>query len=154
SINYSFTCTVLATDAWWNPVTGVNDVARLTSDDPGATLPPDQALVNGRADMIMKLARGGYDQITVADVTRPSITGSSTQVRAISSGFHLEAAVSPASARAGEDFTLTVRVTNDAGSVIQEINSFITIEVRNANTQAPGRGIIKAVTFQLLQGQR
>src|SRR5262249_62122541 len=31
SINYSFTCTVLATDAWRNPVTGVNDVARLTS---------------------------------------------------------------------------------------------------------------------------
>ena len=154
SINYAFTVTVLATDAWWNPVTGPSDVVHITSSDPMATLPADTAMVNGRADLNVKLATGGFQQITVADVTQPAKTGSSTQVKAISSGFHLQATVSPASARAGDAFTLTVKVTNDAGSVIQEINSFVTIVVQNSNTSKAGKGTLLTTHFQLLQGQR
>ncbi len=154
SINYAFTVTVLATDQWWNPVNGVSDVVRIGSDDPMATLPPDTPLVDGRAELSVRLARGGYDQISVADVTNPTIGGSSTQVRAISSGFHLEAAITESTARAGEPFTLTVKVTNDAGSVIQEINSFVTLEVQQASTRAPGKGTMLTTQFQLLQGQR
>jgi predicted RNA-binding protein with TRAM domain len=75
-------------------------------------------------------------------------------VRAISSGFHLEAEVTPTNVQAGEQFTLTVKVTNDAGSVIQEINSFVTVEVQNASTRDPGRGTLLNTQFQLLQGQR
>jgi len=154
SINYSFTVTAMATDQWWNPVTGPTDVVHVGSDDPLATLPPDTPMVNGRADMNMKLARGGYNQITVADVTNPSITGSSTQVRAITSGFHLQATITPDSARAGDYFTITVKATNDAGSVIQEINSFVTLTVLNASSRAPGKGTLLTTQFQLLQGQR
>ncbi|MEK7347402.1 MAG: Ig-like domain-containing protein [Candidatus Eisenbacteria bacterium] len=156
SINYAFTVTVLATDAWWNPVGGPSntDVVQITSNDPLATLPPNTAMVNGRADLSVRLATGGFQQISVSDVTNPSRTGSTTQVRAISSGFHLEASVTPATARAGEPFTLTVKVTNDAGSVIQEINSFVTVEVQNASSQAAGRGALLTTQFQLLQGQR
>src|SRR5207244_12996383 len=115
SINYAFNVTVLATDSWWNPVTGVSDHVHLSSNDPLAQLAPDAALVNGRVDMSVRLATGGYQQITVTDVTNAAKTGSATQVRAISSGFHLEATVSPASAKAGEPFTLPVKGTNDAG---------------------------------------
>jgi hypothetical protein len=154
SINYSFNVTVLATDNWYNPVTGVTHTVRITSDDPLATLPPDTPMVDGAIDLPVRLARGGYNQITASDVTQPSIPSSSTQVRAISSGFHLEAAITPSTARAGEPFTLTVKVTNDAGSVIQEINSFVTVVVRNASTQQPGRGTLLTTQFQLLQGQR
>jgi hypothetical protein len=154
SINYAFNLTVLATDSWWNPVGGVSDVVQFTCSDAMATLPAPTALIDGRADVAMRLAAGGFQQIGVADQSDASKTGSSTQVRAISSGFHLEAAVAQTSARAGDPFTLTVRVTNDAGSVIQEINSFVTIEVQNANTQAPGRGLLATTQFQLLQGQR
>jgi len=154
SINYAFNVTVLATDNWWNPVGGVTDVVRITCDDPLATLPPDTTLVDGRVEMTMRLAAGGYSLITVSDVSRPSIPGSTTQVSAISSGFHLEASITESTARAGEPFTLWVRVTNDAGSVIQEINSDVTLEVRNASTGAPGRGFLNPMTFQLLQGQR
>ncbi|MEK7315719.1 MAG: Ig-like domain-containing protein [Candidatus Eisenbacteria bacterium] len=154
SINYSFTVTALATDAWWNPVGGATDVVQITSNDPLATLPPNTAMVNGQADLNIRLATGGFQQITVSDVTNPSRTGSTTQVRAISSGFHLEASVTPGTARAGEPFTLTVKVTNDAGSVIQEINSFVTVEVQNASSQAAGRGALLTTQFQLLQGQR
>ena len=155
SIDYSFTVTVLATDNWWNPVGGVSDAVQLTCDHM-ADLPPVTNLVDGRADLDVRLRAGGYSLITVADVTNPSKTGSSTQVNAISSGFHLEASVTPASVRAGENFSLTVKVTNNAGSVIQEINSLVTLTVINATdpSHAPGRGVLTPVTVQLLQGQR
>jgi hypothetical protein len=154
SINYAFNVTAMATDQWWNPVGGVSDVVHITSGDPLATLPPDAAMVNGTVDLPVRLATGGFQQISVTDVTNAGKTGSTTQVRAISSGFHLEAAISPSTAKAGEPFTLTVKVTNDAGSVIQEINSFVTVEVRNAGSQAAGRGTLLTTQFQLLQGQR
>ena len=154
SINYAFTVAVYATDQWWNPVGGVTDVVRITSNDPLAQLPADQAMVDGHVDMVMRLSTGGFQQITVSDVTNASKLGSTTQVRAISSGFHLEAAITPATARAGDNFTLIVKVTNDAGSVIQEINSFVTIEVQNASTRQGGRGTLLTTQFQLLQGQR
>src|SRR5205814_9977316 len=111
SINYAFNVTVLATDAWWNPVFGVSDRVHLSSNDLLATLAPDAAMVDGHAELSVRLATGGFQQITVSDLTNPTKTGSTTQVRAISSGFHLEASASPATAQAGELFTLTVKVT-------------------------------------------
>ena len=154
SINYAFTLTVLATDQWWNPVTGPTDVVHIASGDPMAQIPANQAMVNGRADMNIRLSTGGFQQITVSDVTNPSRTGSTTVVEAISSGFHLEASVAPSTAQAGSPFTLTVRVKNDAGSIIQEVNSFVTVEVQNASTQTAGRGTLQTTQFQLIQGQR
>ncbi|MEE9271266.1 MAG: FlgD immunoglobulin-like domain containing protein [Candidatus Krumholzibacteria bacterium] len=154
SINFSFTVTVYATDQWFNPMGGVTDVVRITSGDPLAQLPPDTPLANGRADLTMRLSTGGFQQITAENLTQPAMPTSTTQVKAISSGFHLEADVSPTNVGAGEPFNLTVRVTNDAGSVIQEINSFVTVVVQNASTQAPGQGTLLNTQFQLLQGER
>ncbi len=154
SINYSFNVTVLATDNWYNPVTGVTHTVRITSNDSLAQLPPDTPLADGRADLPVRLSRGGYSQITASDLTQPSIPASTTQVNAISSGFHLQASVTPDSARAGETFTITVKVTNSAGSVIQEINSDVTLRVENASTRQAGRGTLFTTRFQLLQGQR
>ena len=154
SINYAFTLTVLATDEWWNPVTGPADVVRITCTDSLAQVPPDQPLVNGRAELPFRLATGGFQTVTVSDVTNPARTGSSTQIRGISSGFHLEAVASPATARAGEPFTLTVRVVNDGGAVIQEINSAVSIEVQHAISRSPGCGTLSTPQFQLLGGQR
>jgi hypothetical protein len=154
SIDYSFNVTVLATDNWWNPVGGVSDVVRVTCSKL-ADLPPDTPLANGRADLSVRLRAGGFSQITVEDVTNPAKTGSWTEVNAISSGFHLEASVAQDSALAGQDFSLTVKVTNDAGAVIQEINSLVTLSVIRASTNPPlpGRGQLTPVTVQLLQGQ-
>jgi hypothetical protein len=154
SINFAFTVTVYATDAWWNPVTGVSDQIRITSNDPMAELPPSAPLVDGAAGFVVRLSTGGYQQITASNLTTPSMTPSTTQVRAISSGFHLEAVAEPSAVQAGAPFTLTVKVTNDAGSVIQEINSFVTVTVMNASTRDPGKGTLLTTRFQLLQGQR
>jgi Big-like domain-containing protein/flagellar hook capping protein FlgD len=154
SINYAFSCTILACDNWWNPVGGVSDVVHLSSGDPLAQIGPDAPMVNGQASIDVKLATGGWQQITVNDVSNPSRTGSTTQVRAISSGLHLEASVTPTTARAGEPFTLTVKAVNDAGSVIREINSWVTVTARHASSGQPGRGTLITTQFQLLQGQR
>ena len=154
SINFAFTVKVYATDAWWNPVSGVTDVVRITTNDPLAQLPQDAALVDGQIGMNLRLSTGGFQQITASNVSQPSMPTSTTQVRAISSGFHLEADVTPTAVQAGEPFTLTVRVTNDAGSVMQEINSSVEIEIQNSSTLDPGRGTLSQTSFQLLQGQR
>jgi hypothetical protein len=154
SITYAFTLTVYGTDNWWNPVTGVFDVVRITCSDPMAVLPPDTPLVDGMASLSIRLSTGGYQQITVENVTQPFMPTSTTQVRAISSGLHLEVEVAPTSVQAGEEFTLEVRMTNDAGSIIQEVNSTVTIEVQNATNQEPGQGTLLSTQFQLLQGQR
>lgn len=154
SINFAFTVSVYATDPWFNPVQGVTDVVGLSTTDPLAQLPPDTPLEDGFANLSVRLSTGGYQLITVSNVTQPGMARSSTQVKAISSGFHLEASMTPLNVQAGEQFTLTVKVTNDAGSVIQEIFSFITVEVRHAQTGQPGRGLLAMSQFQLLQGQR
>lgn len=154
SINFAFTVRVLAADQWFNAVAGVGDVVRLTSNDPLAELPPDAPLVDGAAQLNVRLSTGGYQQITASNVTQPQILPSTTQVRAITSGLHLEAVVTPATVKAGDPFSLTVSVTNDAGAVIQEINTAVTVEVRHATTQEPGRGVLANTSFQLLQGQR
>jgi hypothetical protein len=154
SINFAFTVKVYATDAWFNRITGVTDLVRITSGDPLAELPPDTQMVDGLATMSMRLSTGGFQQITASNVSQPGMAVSTTQVRAISSGFHLEAEVSPTSLQAGEPFTLLVKVTNDAGSVIQEINSTVSIVVQNSSTQDPGFGTLLNTEFQLLQGQR
>ena len=153
SINFAFTVSVYATDSWWNPVNTVTDVIRLTSGDPLAELPPDTPMVDGRADMSIRLSTGGFQQITAENVSQGMPT-STTQVRAISSGFHLEATTSASAVQAGEPFTLSVSVRNDAGSIIQEINSFVDVEVRNSSTQEPGEGTLLLTRFQLIQGQR
>ena len=157
SLKYAFTVTVLATDAWWNPVTGVSDMVHVTATpaDTANTLPPDAALVDGQVDMNVRLGHGGFTQLAVSDVSNGAITGGSTQVNTISTGFHLVATVSPATARAGEPFTLNVSVTNDAGSVMQEINSLVTLTTLTATPpRVPGHGALLPTQIQLLQGQR
>ncbi|MDX2473598.1 MAG: hypothetical protein QNL91_07780 [Candidatus Krumholzibacteria bacterium] len=154
SITYLFTVIVLATDQWFNQVHGVGDVTHLTSTDPGAELPNDTAMEDGKAFLGVRLATGGFQQLTVASVSNPAITTSVTQVRAISSGLHLEANIAETAVQAGVPFTLSVDMVNDAGSIIQEINSEVSVTVRNANTQDAGRGALSATSFQLLQGQR
>jgi hypothetical protein len=153
SINFAFTVTVYATDQWFNPVGGVTDMVNITSGDPMAELPADASMIDGRVDFSIRLSTGGFQQITATNVTQPSMAVSTTEVKMISSGFHLEAEITPTTVQAGSPFSLTVRVTNDAGSVMQEINSSVTVEVRNASTQEPGLGILANTSFQLLQGQ-
>jgi hypothetical protein len=154
SINYAFTLTVLAADEWWNPVAGPTDMVRITSTDPLAELPADQAMVDGRVELPIRLSTGGYQTIQVEDLTNPSKIGGFTEVRAISSGFHLVAETQPTEVKAGDQFTLTVRVTNDAGALIQEVNSAITVEVLNSTSDEPGRGTLLTPQFELQGGER
>jgi hypothetical protein len=125
SINFAFTAEVHATDAWWNPVEGITDVIRMSATDPLAELPPDTALENGWARVPVRLATGGFQQITASNLSQPSMPTSTSQLRAITSGFHLEAQINPTDVDAGGLFTLNVEVVNDAGAVIEEINSTV-----------------------------
>jgi hypothetical protein len=154
SITYLFTMIALSVDQWYNQVNGIGDVVHLTCTDPAAEVPIDGPLVDGKAFLGVRLSTGGYQQFTLTSVSSPEVTASTTQVRAISSGLHLEASIAETAVQAGVPFTLVVNMVNDAGSIIQEINSEVQVSVRNANTQARGKGSLSSTSFQLLQGRR
>ena len=134
SISFAFTLTAFATDQWFNPVGGATDRVALSSTDPLAQLPAATAMVDGQADLVVRMATGGFQQFTASNLDAPAMPTSTTQVRAISSGLHLEAEVSPTAVQAGEPFTLVVSVVNDAGAVIQEVNTSVNVAVANAST--------------------
>lgn len=154
SITWAFAATVHATDDWFNPLPQASDEVRLTCSDPQAQVGAPQSLSGGVATFTVRLATGGYQLLTAANLTQPAMTPSSTQVRAISSGLHLVATIGEEAVAAGSPFTLEVSVVNDAGSVIQEANPQVTLTVLGAQGQAPGRGTLSLTTFQLLQGRR
>ena len=126
----------------------------LTVTDPLAELPAPFPLVQGEAVVLARLSTGGYQLITATNRTHENIPAAQAQIRAINSGFHLEVELNPAQVIAGQPFTLSVSVTNDAGAVMQEINCQATIQVLNATTGEPGKGLLLNSTFQILQGRR
>jgi hypothetical protein len=172
SINISFQVDVYATDQWFNPVTGVSDMVRVISPTDARAysmpdsveLPHDFQLVDGHGEMRVRMTSGGFQQLMASNVTQPSMPTSMTQMEVIETGFHLQAFMGPDNqpdtAQAGEQFALTVRLTNDAGSVINEgaaSNAFVNVTVfqSGGNGQTlPARGRLDNTRFQLLQGER
>lgn len=154
SITYAFIATVRATDAWYNPLPGASDAVQLACSDPTAVVEGPGSLAQGRADFTVRLGTGGWHLLTATNLAEPGMPSSSTQVRGISSGLHLVAAIAEEAIGAGAPFTLEVSARNDAGSLIQELNSRVTVTVRRAQDGTPGRGALSTTTFQLLQGQR
>ncbi|MBN1163303.1 MAG: Ig-like domain-containing protein, partial [Candidatus Krumholzibacteriota bacterium] len=154
SINFAFTVVLQATDDWWNPVTGVDDMIQITSTDPLAEFPQGVILRDGRMEFQVRLSTGGYQLLWGDNQTTTTVPRTSAQIRAINSGFHIEAEVYPPRVIAGEEFTLAVKVTNDAGAVMQEINTPAYIKVQDAADGEAGGGILLNTRFQFLQGQR
>ena len=154
SIDIAFLITVLATDEWWNPIGAVTDLIRLTSNDPYAVLPPDSPLSDGQIELDVRLATGGFQQITATNLTDPLMPLSTTQVRAINTRFHLRAEASVDSTQAGVGFTLTVRVVNDVGTPIREVNSLVTVAAQHASDGEAGRGTLLTTQFPLTAGKR
>lgn len=154
SISYSFDLHLLATDTWWNPRDDVEDRVGWTITDSLAELPQETTLVRGAATVPARLSTAGWQLITATNLDREDIPEARTQMRAISSGFHIQAQLNPEYVTAGERFTLSVEVTNDAGAVMQEINSRVDVRALNALTGEPGAGHLLNSTFQLLQGRR
>ena len=154
SISYSFTMRALATDNWWNPVVGIYDLIELVCTDPLADVPETFSLVDGQAEILVRLSTAGYQLMTLNNLGNPEVPPAHTQMRAIESGFHIRAEIHPEQVVAGHPFTLSVRVVNDAGAVMQDINGFADVVALNAVTQEPGQGELLDASFQFYQGVR
>ncbi len=154
TINHTFTVKILATDQWWNPVGEANDDIEFVSTDQLGEIISGGFLVDGVLEVSVNLSTGGYQLITASNISDPSMEEAVSQVRMINSGFHYEVEIDRDQVVAGESFTLSVKVTNDAGAVMQEVNSFARVEVLNAENGNPGGGVLLSPSFQLLQGIR
>jgi autotransporter-associated beta strand protein len=73
----AFSVTVLAVDAYWNPVSSTDTVG-VTSSDPLAVLPANAALVAGSRTFSITLETAGTATITGRDVTNPARTSYTT----------------------------------------------------------------------------
>lgn len=154
SITYAFDLTLLATDRWFNPRDDIGDRIAWSVTDALAELPGESSLARGELVVPARLSTGGFQLITATNLDREDIPAATAQVRAINSGFHIEAHLDPEYVIAGQPFTLSVSVTNDAGAVMQEVNSRVNVRAVNAVTGEPGTGRLLNSTFQLLQGRR
>jgi hypothetical protein len=154
SISYSFFMRVRATDSWWNPVTGVYDQIEVVCTDPLAEVVDSFSLEDGQAEVQVRLSTAGWQLMTLNNLSNPEIPAAHTQSRAIESGFHIEAEIHPEQVIAGQPFTLSVRVVNDAGAVMQDINGFAEVTALNATTGEPGQGDLLTASFQFYQGVR
>ena len=154
SISRTFLLRAQATDHWWNPVSGVSDQIGVDCTDPMAVVPASFSLVDGFAEVQIKLSSSGYQLLTLTNLSNPEMETAHTQMRAIESGFHIEAEVHPATVTAGDPFTLSVRIVNDAGAVMTDVNGEVEVAVVNSVTQNPGEGELLATSFQVLQGVR
>lgn len=154
SISHPFIMTVLATDTWWNPVTGIHDEIQLVCTDLLAEVPGSFSLLDGAAEVPIRLSTAGWQLMTLTNLSSPVVPVAHTQMRAIESGFHIEAEIHPAVVIAGQPFTLSVRVVNDAGAVMQDVNGFAEVAVINSLTQEPGTGELLVPSFQFTQGVR
>jgi predicted RNA-binding protein with TRAM domain len=154
SISRTFRVRVHATDRWWNTVTGTADLISLACTDPMAVYPENFSLLDGYAEVQVKLSSAGYQLVTLTNLNNTEMPPAHTQMRAIESGFHIEAQVQPAQVVAGEPFTLSVRIVNDAGAVMADVNGSVEVSVINSVTQEPGEGELLNGSFQVLQGVR
>ncbi len=154
SISYSFTLRTLATDTWWNPVGREKDNIELVCTDDLADFPLFFSLHDGEAAVEIRLSTAGYQLMTLNNLSNPEMPPAHTQARAIESGFHIEAEIHPDQVIAGQPFTLSVRVVNDAGAVMQDINGVANVVAVNAITQEAGRGELLNASFQFHQGVR
>ncbi len=174
AINFTFKATVHATDDWFNPVTGASDRVRITSTDPGArvvidgveqNLPWDFTLGDdcdgdgspeSCAEILVRMASGGFQKLTVSNVTQPSMPTNFCEFPVDETGIHLEAYVGADEAidtvQAGEQFSLVVKIVNDAGAVIQDLSTTVDVTVRHASTSEPGRGLLASTRFHVTQG--
>lgn len=154
SISHPFIMNVLATDNWWNPVAGIYDEIELVCTDPLAEVPTGFSLLDGAAEVEIRLSTAGWQLMTLNNLSAPEVPAAHTQMRAIESGFHIEAEVHPTQVKAGQPFTLSVRVVNDAGAVMQDVNGFAEVTVINSLNQEPGTGELLVPSFQFYQGVR
>jgi hypothetical protein len=164
-INLPFTVRVQATDNWFNAVGGASDVIRITSTDPVAVavvdgvehpLPWDITLVDGQAELTVRVSSGGFQKMIATNVTQPTMPVSETQFEVAEYGFQLYAYVGddedPDVYQATNRFYLTVAVRNDQGAIREDYNQTVELRAVNASTGAAGRGRLTPTQVNVVTG--
>jgi hypothetical protein len=113
--NVSFSITVTAYDTYNNLATNYTGTVHFDSSDPQAVLPTDSGLTNGVGTFSMTLLTAGNQSLIVTDAAH-SAEGSATVTITPATASRLSLST-PASAVAGEPFTVTVTAYDPYGNV-------------------------------------
>jgi hypothetical protein len=145
----AFPFTVTALDQFGNTDTAYGGRLRFTSSDTSAAvvLPPDSTLTDGQGTFSATLTKGGSQTITATDTVNASITGTLTVTVTgpVVESLHLAA---PATATAGQAFTVTVTARDGRGEPVTQYEG--TVHFASSDTSA---GVVLPPDSTLTNGQ-
>ena len=153
----SFTATVNAVDANWNPVSATDEIG-ITSSDIHATIPGNNNLVGGTQNFNVILKTAGSTTITATDITdggklpstSPSITvnpGAFVKLQVLVPGETTDPGSStgktgsPSNQTAGSAFSVTVNAVDTYWNLVSSTNT-VNISSSDANAVLPGNAAL------------
>jgi hypothetical protein len=144
-----FTVTVAAVDSAGNIVPSYNGTVHFASSDTaaGVSLPGDSRLTNGQGSFSVTLQTTGSQTLTVSDAAKAlSTTVTVTIVRPTAASKFLVAA--PASATAGQSFTVTVTAVDALGNTVPTYGG--TVHFSSSDTSS---GVVLPADSKLTNGR-
>src|SRR5438105_79358 len=134
----AFTVTVTAVDGQGAPVTSYDGTVHFASSDtsPGVTLPTDSTLSGGIGTFSITLAGTGSQTITVSDAARSLSATAAVTVSSAPKAQQLRIS-GPATARAGDAFSVTVSAVDGQGNPVPSYDG--TIHFSSSDTAAAVR---------------
>ncbi len=158
----SFTATVNAVDANWNPVTSTDTIA-ITSSDANATLPSNAALVAGTQTFSITPKTAGTATFTATDSTNGAKSPNTSPSTTINAGTFTKLQIlmpgetaapgtatgktgTPSNRTAGSSFSVTVNAVDANWNVVNTITDTAGITSTDANATLPANAALVAGT--------
>ena len=157
----SFTVTVNAVDANWNPVTSTDTIG-ITSTDPNATLPANAALVAGTKTFSITPKTASTPTFTATDITNGAMTANTSPATTVNGGAFAKLQIllpgetaapgtasgktgTPSAQTAGASFNVTVNAV-DANWNSVNATDVVGITSSDANATLPANSALVAGT--------
>ncbi|MBN2367274.1 MAG: Ig-like domain-containing protein [Calditrichaeota bacterium] len=142
--------TVNAVDNWWNPVPSASGVIGLTSTDPSANIPLDEALSSGTITFTaFRFMTPGNWTITANCKTNPDISSDTSPLVHVITGSVATFMFDPISSPqyAGDTLLISVNAVDGSGNTVSSYNEMASM------TASTGPGTILINDIQFTDGQ-
>jgi hypothetical protein len=156
TVGLPFMVHVVATDDYWNPVSGApaDRVSLFTTDNSAIINPSESILVNGIASFLVTFLQGGNQVIRAIDSSNAAISSSPDVVADIlRGGLHYEIELDTNRIVAGEEFEMQVSYRNGVGDILAHADQMVTVSAVSANDLVELLGTPMTPNFTLQIGE-
>ena len=139
----TFSFTVTALDASGNIATGYAGIVKITSSDPAASLPANNALAAGLGTFAVTLDTAGPQTLTATDTANSVLSQTSNPIT-VNAGATTQFVVSSVPAIAGVATTVTVTAEDQFGNITPAYNGTVKITTSDAAAVLPPTNTLTA----------